>query len=300
MKTSLDHLSEHIQDEIRCVAEIIQEEAEPGMTILFGSYARGNWVDEHYEEDGILHHVQSDFDLLVITDTTQQAIKIERNNNLQKRLEKEIHTPVNLIAHDIGFVNKRLRKAQYFFSEIEKEGIVLFNMSQFELAEAIELSPKERKKLAEEDFEGWFTGAIDFYEGFEFYMEKEKNSKAAFLLHQSTEFLYNTFLLVFTRFIPNTHVLRKLRKRVNSIEPKFLNVFPQCTEQEKQCFDLLNEAYVRGRYKPSYSITKEQLSWLAERVRYLQQLTETLCKEKIADFESEPMTKGITKTDKML
>ena len=287
MKTSLDHLPEHIQDEIRHVAEIIQEETEPGMIILFGSYGRGNWVDKHYEEDGILHHAQSDYDLLVIADTAHQAMKIERNNGLQKRLNSEIHTPVNLIAHDIGFVNKRLRKAQYFFSEIKKDGIVLFDSDQYELAEAVELSSKERKKLAEEDFEGWFESATNFYKIYQFCFSENTYKQAAFSLHQTTEFLYNTFLLVFTRYIPNTHKLRKLSKRVNSIEPKFINVFPQDTEDEKQCFELLCEAYVRGRYKPSYSITKEQLSWLAERVHYLQQLTETLCKEKIARIELE-------------
>ena len=287
MKISFEHLPEPIQDEIRHVAEIIQEETEPGMIILFGSYSRGNWIDKHYEEDGILHHVQSDFDVLVIAGTAHKAMKIERNNSLQKRLENAIHTPVNLIAHDIGFINKRLRKAQYFFSEIKREGTMLFDSGQYELAEAKELHPHERKKLAEDDFESWFTTGKGFFKGYQFYLSEGELNLAAFRLHQTTEFLYNTFLLVFTRYVPNTHVLKKLSKRVSSIEPEFLNVFPQDTEEEKQCFELLCEAYVRGRYKPSYAITKEQLIWLAERVQHLQQLTEKLCKEKIASFKLE-------------
>jgi len=39
------------------------------------------------------------------------------------------------------------------------------------------------------------------------------------------------------------------------------------------------------RYSEHYKITSEELEWLAERVKYLQQLTETLYKEKIAFFE---------------
>ena len=73
-------------------------------------------------------------------------------------------------------------------------------------------------------------------------------------------------------------------QRVSSIEPQFLTVFPQSTEEEKNRFKLLRKAYVDARYKPSYIITKEELKWLAERVQKLQVLTENLCKEKIASF----------------
>jgi len=41
---------------------------------------------------------------------------------------------------------------------------------------------------------------------------------------------------------------------------------------------------VDARYKPSYTITKEELNWLAERVQELQRLTEKLCGEKIASY----------------
>ncbi|WP_444994777.1 hypothetical protein [Aliikangiella sp. IMCC44359] len=47
---------------------------------------------------------------------------------------------------------------------------------------------------------------------------------------------------------------------------------------------LLRKAYVSARYNPDYSITSEELTWLAERVDYLQELTEKICKEKIESF----------------
>ena len=65
-------------------------------------------------------------------------------------------------------------------------------------------------------------------------------------------------------------------------------VFPELsTEEEKEKFKLLRKAYVDARYKPSYTITKEQLDWLAERIQELQSLTEKLCEEKIASYEQE-------------
>ena len=63
MNTSLSHLSEEQQEDIQQIVEIIQSASHSVMIILFGSYARGDFVDKHYEEDGILHHAQSDIDI---------------------------------------------------------------------------------------------------------------------------------------------------------------------------------------------------------------------------------------------
>ncbi len=200
-------------------------------------------------------------------------------------MAKTIHrTPISLIAEDIQFVNRRLRKSQYFYIDILREGICLYDSGKFELAEPKEIKALERKKLAEEDFGYWFKNGSEFIDDFKINFEKERFNKAAFYLHQAVESFYGTILLVFTRYKPSTHDIEKLCQRVGGIEPKFLSVFPRATEKEKECFKLLRKAYVDARYKPSYTITKKQLEWLAERVNKLKELTEKLCKEKIQSF----------------
>ena len=284
MKTSLDHLSEEKQHQLRWVVDIICETTSADMLILFGSYARGDWVEE-LADDGVHYQYQSDFDLLAIVKNEAMASKIERQDALHKRLFREIKTPVSLIAEDIKFVNRRISKGQYFYTDILQEGIVLYNSNECELAEPKILASQERKKLAEEDFEYWFNSAEQFWYGHQDAKTRNHLNKAAFELHQVTEKLYGTILLVFTRYKPSTHDLSKLAQRVASIETQFLSVFPQGTEEEKKRFRLLCKAYVDARYKPSYSITQEELEWLAERVQYLRSLTEKLCKEKIESFQ---------------
>jgi HEPN domain-containing protein/predicted nucleotidyltransferase len=284
MKTSLEHLPEQKRQELQRTVEIIREEVNPDMLILFGSYARGDWVED-LDPETLHYRYQSDFDLLVITETPRQASKIEQNTHLNQRLMKTIHrTPVSLIAENIEFVNRRLRKAQYFYIDIKREGILLYDSEKLELAEPRELNIQERKKLAEEDFEYWFSSAKDFFDTYNFNLNRQKYNLAAFELHQVTERLYSTILLVFTRYKPSTHDLEKLNQRVASIEPKILTVFPQGTEEEKARFKLLRKAYVDARYKPSYIITQQELEWLAERVQHLLELTERFCKEKIDSF----------------
>ena len=284
MKTSLDHLPEQKQQELQRAVEIIREEVNPDMLILFGSYARGDWMED-IDLETLHYRYQSDFDLLVVTETRKEAGKIEQNNQLNQRLMKTIHrTPISLIAEDIQFVNRRLRKSQYFYIDIKREGIMLHDSRAFELVEPRELEPQERKKLAEEDFDYWFRNAVDFFKYHQYALKNEDLNKSAFFLHQTTESFYGAILLVFTRYKPSTHDLTKLSQRATSIEPKFLSVFPQGTEKEKNCFKLLRKAYVDARYKPSYKITPQELEWLSERVQKLQALTEKLCKEKIASF----------------
>jgi uncharacterized protein len=90
---------------------------------------------------------------------------------------------------------------------------------------------------------------------------------------------------VLTRYKPNTHDLKKLSKRVASVEPDLLAVFPQGTEEEMRLFELLRKAYVDARYNRNYVITPEELTWLAERVKILQDITTKICQKKIASLD---------------
>ncbi len=284
MKTSLDHLPEQKQLELQQAIEIIREEVNPDMLILFGSYARGDWVED-LDPETLLYRYQSDFDLLLITETAQQACKIEQNRQLNQRLMKTIHRiPISIIAEDIQFINRRLKKSQYFYIDIKREGILLYDSEKFKLSEPRELNNQERNNLAEEDYNYWFSSAETYFKYAKDAIRNKDNNYAAFNLHQVTERLYAAILLVFTRYKPSTHDLDKLSQRVASIEPQFLTAFPQGTEEEKSRFKLLCKAYVNARYKPSYKITQTELEWLAERVSYLQTLTKKLCKAKINSY----------------
>ncbi len=284
MKNTLDHLPEQKQHELQRAVEMIREECNPEMIILFGSYARGDWVED-LDPKTLQYRYQSDFDLLVIMKSQREADHVEQNKALSQRLLKTIHrTPISLIAEDIDFVNRRLRKSQYFYIDIQREGIMLYDSGQCQLAKPMEIPAKERQILAQKDFDFWFNSAEEFLIDFNAAFKRASYNKAAFYLHQATECLYSTCLLVFTRYKPSTHDLEKLGQRVASVEPQFLPIFPQGTPEEKERFELLRTAYVNARYKPSYTITQEQLEWLAERVVMLKALTEKLCGERIGAF----------------
>ena len=155
------------QQEIKHLVSLICEHYAPTTIILFGSYARGNWVEEKFEEDVPFYRYQSDFDILVLI--TDRSLRNQRRleENLEDFLNEseKISTPVSIVVHNFDFVNTQLAKTQYFFSDIKREGVLLYGQDLL-LKNTDKLSQQERVRLAKEDFEYWFESAIDFYEGF--------------------------------------------------------------------------------------------------------------------------------------
>jgi predicted nucleotidyltransferase/HEPN domain-containing protein len=287
MKKSLRHLPKHKRDELKRVKEIILDECSTVlMIVLFGSHARGDWVEDRHVEDGILHEYLSDFDILVIV----RSYKIANNHDTWRRAEARahrlVHTWTNLIVESSERVNKALARGQYFFSDIKKEGVLLYDSGEFQLARPRQLDPRERRGLARAHFKQWYTSAKEFYGVFEYTLRKRQYKLAAFQLHQAVERFYAAVLLVFTNYKPRIHDLEKLSHMVGGHDPAFLTVFPKAAPEEKECFDLLRRAYVEARYNPAYQITKAQLEYLAQRVRKLQRLTKKICEAKIESYIS--------------
>ncbi len=287
MKTSLDHLPEQKQDELNNIVRMIREDFDVEMIILFGSYARGDWVEE-LGPDEFYYTYQSDFDILVVAEK-KLANKHRKWGLLEDRFMRSsvVQTPITLIHHSIGYLNAQLSKGQYFFSDIKKEGILLYNSGRNELAEERELSPEEYRKKAEKNYRKWFESAKEFFNYYRMGFKEGNYNSAAFQLHQATERFYSALLLVLIDYKPKTHDIEKLAKLVAAQEPKILEVFPKGTEEERNRFELLRKAYVDARYDEDYKISSEELKWLGERVKKLQKLTEDICTKKIHSFSTK-------------
>lgn len=286
MKKGLAHLPLRKRQELGHIVERIREKVDGlAMIILFGSHTGDGWVEDVYTEGHITYEYRSDFDILVIVETN----KIANSTNLWYKLDKSINamnfrTPTTIIAHDIDYVNRQLERSQYFFSDIKKQGIMLYDSGKFKLARSRKLDPTERAQIAQDDFKQWMKTAKEFLIDFNNAFERRSYKKAAFELHQATEALFHAVLLVFTGYKPKSHDLKKLTRLAANHNPEFFKIFPFATKEQREIFDLLNRAYVDARYKKDYKISKAQLEYLAERVKKLQRLTNKVCKEKIKVF----------------
>lgn len=283
MKQTLDHLPELKKQELRRASEILLQTCAPDMIILFGSYARGDWQEE-LADDGHHYQYQSDFDLLLVTRTEALADRITRNDTLYKTLSHELATPVSVIAEDIDRVNLNLSRARYFYVDIVREGVLLYDSGALQLVEPKELPVAERRAMAEEDFSHWFAKSKSMLRSYMHCLIDQNHNDAAFMLHQAAERALAAALLVFTHYKPKTHDLARICERISAVEPEFLKVFPRITDEEKRLFELLRRAYVDARYQKDYAISRDDLEWLAQQVEHLQQLVERLCRKRIEGY----------------
>lgn len=284
MKTSLSHLPENKQYEIKRIADIIQEVVRPEMIILFGSHAKGTNVSHKYQsKDGTIHEYISDYDFLVVTKDNQEKTYVQEST-IMDRVD-HYQPPVNLEIHEIDYINEGLSWGQYFFADIVKEGILLFDSRRAKFVEPRVLSRSEEKEIAQQYFEKWFVRGTDFMSGIDGYLKKSKFKVSAFILHQATESFYYTTLLVFTGYKPKTHNLGKLKKQVKSISEELYLVFPEDSKLEKHLFDLLKRGYVDARYKDDYVITEDEVVALISRVDKIQNIVRELCNKKIVSIK---------------
>ncbi|MEY4463977.1 MAG: hypothetical protein RLZZ81_948 [Pseudomonadota bacterium] len=288
MKTTLPDRSLKIQAKLNFIVQQILDIAQDkiAMIILYGSFARGDWVRD------LPNGYHSDTDILIILKKGKYkgytALRLE--DKIYKRLEKKgvinpkqiipYESLISIILESIDEVNRQLEKGRYFFTDIKKEGILLYNSGEFTLSEAKDLPWSEMKEIAKDYYEEWFDKGKSFLDC-KNSLEKGYLNKCAFELHQATESFYSTILLVFSNYKPKLHNLQKLGSMVGNYDSELWEVFPKATAEQKECFELLEKAYVDARYDKNYKITEEQLLYLIERIEKLKEITEKICTARI-------------------
>uniref|UniRef100_A0A0N4ZGT5 HEPN domain-containing protein n=1 Tax=Parastrongyloides trichosuri TaxID=131310 RepID=A0A0N4ZGT5_PARTI len=250
--------------------------------ILFGSYARGDWVHDP------VGRYFSDFDLLVVVDH-EDLTDIEFWEDVEKRLLAELsagamRTSTELIVHSLDDVNFKLEHGRPFFIDIVREGVVLKDTPGVKLSDPQPLPPATALEEASEYSEEWQEDASRRKELAEFAVSKGFNSEAAFELHRVAETIYQGLLQVLTFYSPKSHNLIRLRNMTEPLEPRLREVWPQETKFQKRCFELLRAAYVKARYSRHYKITDEELAYLTERIEVLRDVVRAACEARIEEL----------------
>uniref|UniRef100_UPI001954A848 hypothetical protein n=1 Tax=Escherichia coli TaxID=562 RepID=UPI001954A848 len=130
-----------------------------------------------------------DYDLLVVVSHEDLADLGEFWRETEERLLAELsagqrlRTPVSLIVHSLDDVNEKLKLGRYFFMDILREGVLLFEEPDHPFVDPQPLAPAAALKEAREYYEEWFESADEFLETAAFAMKRGFTKKAVFLLH---------------------------------------------------------------------------------------------------------------------
>lgn len=291
MKSDLDHLPERQQQELERVRSTLLTEFEAARTrgaggtsewrkvgrvlkiVLFGSYARNDWVDA--PENGYV----SDFDILVVV-THQRLTDIA--DYWWAAEDAILHDPsigrmVNLIVHDLADVNASLKRGEYFWADLYRDGIVLYELPGHPLTTPQPTSPTDAYTKATAYFENksadigdWMRLAeLSLAQGSE---EVRWRRKAAFNLHRAVEAAYACMLLVHTFYFPRSHNIKFLRSLAEAVDQRLVEAWPRTDRMDRRRFELLKRAYVEARYSDHYDVSPEDLRWLFASVECLRDL----------------------------
>ena len=302
MRTDISHLPPTKQRELERVVQIIFEEFGDANNlatgkrkagrihkiILYGSYARGGWVDEPHTAKGY----KSDYDLLIIVNQKDLTDRVQYWERTDERLIRELaitktlKTPVNFIVHTLQEVNDGLAHGRYFFMDVASEGIALYQADESELHQPKPKTPAQALGMAQEYFEEWFPSALVYLKSARDLITDGRTKEPAFILHQSAERLYHCVLLVSTFYTPHVHNLGFLRTQAERLDFRLFNVWSRDTRAERAMFEKLKDAYVKARYSKHYAISEEELTWLGTQVEELGRVVHTVCSEKIASLNA--------------
>lgn len=304
MRTDLDHLPAAKRRELDHVVAVLFEEfgaataiatsdwkrhARVLKVILYGSYARGNWVDEPHTAKGY----RSDYDLLVIVNHDKLTDRVAFWSAAEDRFNRELvrgavlTTPVNFIVHSWAEVTDGLAQGRYFFADIARDGIALYQADDTDLPEPRPKTPAEELALAREYMDDWWPSGQQFYRQYQHAVTDGAPKVAAFQLHQAAERFYHCVLLVRTFYTPHVHNLGFLRTQAERIDPRLTHVWPGEARRDRGAFTKLKEAYVKARYSKHYSIDEGELAWLGERVEELGRVVKLVCGERIEELAAK-------------
>ncbi len=298
MKSEIDHLPAKQQGELERITRILMEEFARSIEratmewkrngkilkiILFGSYARGDWVDA--PEKGY----QSDFDLLIIVSHEDLTDIADHWYVAEDRILRDpaIGRTVNIIVHTMQDVNHALRRGEYFWVDIIRDGIALYELPNHPIAAPQPLTAGDALKMASAYFVAHLQKIDAAIEGAEFYAGKGHTNDAAFTLHQAVERAYGCYLLTHTFYFPRSHNIKFLRSLAEDKDERLIAVWPRDSKIDRRRFELLKRAYVEARYSSSYEISSEDLAALAEAATRLRDVVERLCSERIDRLRSE-------------
>jgi uncharacterized protein len=293
LKTSLQELTRPLPEdkiiELEIIKEIIIKRFQDNKhdfklekIILFGSFARGKWIEDKYVKDGVVNEYRSDFDILVVTQNginERKWLDLCIDENIDNR--NDIQTEVNIIHHSIYFLNEKISEDYYFFTDIAQEGVLLYDSGRYKLATPGPITPSLQARKAQGDLSYWLEKGNGFYKIFKFCLTNQDYNLAAFILHQATECYYVSILLVFTGYKPKSHNLKYLNKQAISIDIRFQEIFPMRNKEEEELFQLLKKAYIDARYNKEYSISTSELNYLGDKVHLLCKMTKEICEKEI-------------------
>jgi predicted nucleotidyltransferase/HEPN domain-containing protein len=292
MKTDISFLPETKQEELKNIVETITTMCDDVlMIILYGSYARNEYKEyEDVDPKGRSGHV-SDIDIFVVTEKHSTAL----DGSLWYKIKEVLMDfRAQITAKSIKGLRDRLKEQHFFYSDIVREGVVLYNPNKRDLEVAETIPDREKARIAKEHLKNWFPQSKVFYKDYLSNMERASTNEdeelylkqSVFNLHQAAERSLKSLQTIFLNYTGKGHWLYEIESEILEAVPEVADIFPRKTEAEVVRFKNFDNSYIGARYEPDYRISEEDLIYFGERVSLLFDLVEKKWNEYLPVLEA--------------
>lgn len=206
------------------------------------------------------------FLLVLLSGNEDVNVVAETIENKAKQL-----VPVTAMVLTTVSFNTWLTTGHPFAKTVHKKAMLLFRSGEDEITQpetdATDTVEKNRSLYIEAQ-----NKVTEFIAGADLFMVRKETKLAAFMLHQAAEQCLHALFEISTGMYLNTHSIDKLLRYSCMACYRLPEIFPRNNDKEEKLFQLLQKAYVGGRYEAEYSISLRELEKLRSKVMELKEV----------------------------
>jgi uncharacterized protein len=274
-------LSQYRTEQLQQVVNIIMKAVSPEKIFLLGAAQHGHLDESIFTPAPVQLQQVVHYSLLVLTRENDGRCFDTLQDVIESRCRHA--TPVTAILEAMHIVNQWIDAGHPFAVQVAVNGLQVYDKGDV----ALHVPPRDFYEpdimAQQKEYQRWNNQIAEFMAGTELYLLRKQFGLAAFLLHQAAEHAYTILMKTMTGYRPSTHNLDKLVRYCQPFSAKLAAVFPRNNDKENNLFQLLQKAYVHGRYRDDYVITEKELQVLVQRVKLLQDVTRQIIENKLSE-----------------
>lgn len=253
-----------------------QEYLDPVVKLITEAIAPQMIFEVRHQSTGQQNESPTDW-LIVIPDGRQKRLtELEPILDLVMVCDRRLSCSLHTSSH----ITERLKSGHIYFSLVCIPQNLIYTNGMLELPhkpEILDHIVAEAKKT----FEAGHQKAQAFHASA---LNQSERSLGLFMLQQAAELIFRTVALALYGCEKKTHSFQVLKQITRRVAPALNEVFPANTTEEQRLLQLLDDAYIHGRYSNDFEVSEADFQTLYQRVEKLLALSNQIVNDRLNLF----------------
>ncbi len=235
--------------------------------------------------------------LIVILEGNCTALTKELSAMVAKIFEEQTDFLYRIFSYE--YAQEQLKEENLFFVHGCTSGKLVFHNSDKESDSFYDYYiPEKTISNIQSVFEKECKKIAAFLDGATFFIEKNNNSHATYMLHQYIELWFRYAALFTMGKERKSHSIKELQTYIKTFAPELGNLFNTEIEEEQNLLKLLDSSYISTRYENNYHINLEQINNILDKATNIESIVTSLFNNKLESIHEKEI--GISNEEPVL